>query len=180
MASPLTYSFSLFSQPHLIIFYIPAKLTICLDRIQVKDSQVQEIDDQKTILLNEMAHAFGALIDFSIFFTNPVTGLPYGQMNQGATCNDGSTLPYMPSNIAASSYGSNGFQHDVFELTTPIATQVARNVFGCQEMTGVRLERQSNSGGPVGKCFGPYLDARLFFDELLGSTTNTVSVAYIE
>jgi hypothetical protein len=154
------------------------KLVMCLDRIDVKSGIIAErqLEEVRVAQLAEIAHALGALTDFFFSYINPKTGMSYGyDLAPDSTpysCNDGSSIVLKPRNVFATTYGA--YPHKVNEVRMPVSTQVAKNLHNCQEVTGVRLEKQSTDGYLIGSCFGSYLDARLYDDDLLSSTRTNV------
>jgi hypothetical protein len=129
-----------------------------------------EIDRVSANHLGDMAAVFGASTDLFMFYYDETFDGPIGKNKVDVTCLDGSTYLYgLPGNVQQ---GSNDGHKQYFEITTPRVTQVARNIFNCQSMTGARIENQNTSPteeGTDASCFGVGLDKRLFHDDALTS-----------
>jgi len=52
-----------------------------------------------------------------------------------------------------------------YEMVLPTVTQVARNQFNCQSLTGARIENQPTSND----CIGSHFDERYFFDDIMSA-----------
>lgn len=101
------------------------------------------------------------------YFRNPETGEPLTPRPFVATdvqCVDGSiqNLIWPASNTVETRQSSDGRYYH--EVVTPRVTQVARNHFDCQSMTGARLENQPEAFN----CTGSHWDERLYLSELMG------------
>jgi hypothetical protein len=115
-----------------------------------------------------VCHALGFTINSLKYFRNSTTGEPLTPRPftpENVRCADGSVqrLAFPASNTVVSRPTSDGrFYH---EVVTPRVTQVVRNHFNCQSMTGARLENQPTS---TFGCVGSHWDERLFLSELMG------------
>jgi hypothetical protein len=148
-------------------------VSICLDRVDVASENVvseEEIQRLVSLYLGEMAVALGATSDLFAAYKDVTTGEPVvGNANTDATCLDGSNPRngLIPGNVQANTYGNGA---TFFEITTPTVTQVVRNIFDCQSMTGARLENQPfKPSGMDGTCIGDGWDMRLFHEEVLSN-----------
>jgi hypothetical protein len=130
----------------------------------------EEIERLVSLQLGEMAIALGATSDLFSFYNDIKTGEPVGYDLAPATCLDGTAaLGGLPANVQKNSYGDR-VTKDFFEVTTPLVTQVVRNIFGCQSMTGARLENQPfKPSASDGNCIGDGWDMRLFHEEVLSN-----------
>jgi hypothetical protein len=131
----------------------------------------EEIERLVSLQLGEMAIALGATSDLFSFYTDITTGLPVGYAVTTDTCLDGTAVlgGRLPANVQKNSYGDS-ITKDFFEVTTPLVTQVVRNIFDCQSMTGARLENQPfKPSASDGNCIGDGWDMRLFHEEVLSN-----------
>jgi hypothetical protein len=158
-----------------------------LDRINVVDGVVEEkeIDRLVSLQLGEMAVALGVSSDLFGFY-NDDTGFPVGyRTDRDIDCLDGQLAvgirAGIPANVQSNTY-DNG--KTFFEITTPMVTQVVRNIFDCQSMTGARLENQpfkpSTIVGRTGACIGSGWDARLFHEEVLSNHVSSIHAFFLK
>lgn len=154
------------------------RLTMCLDRIDLVNGVIpqRELDSQVFIQMHEIGHILGVGSDLFQFYTNPSTGEPYGVRRGDFPCVEegGGTIDTLPQNVQANSYGEGDRERLFYEVTTPTVTRVVQNKFGCDTITGARLENQPTSGGRIGRCIGVHFDERLFYDDLMGAIANQV------
>jgi hypothetical protein len=145
----------------------------------------KEIDRLVSLQLGELATALGVSSDLFGFY-NDETGLPVGYMtNRDIDCLDGQLAAGIgagiPANVQSNTY-DNG--KTFYEITTPMVTQVVRNIFDCQSMTGARLENQafkpSAIVGSTGACIGSGWDARLFHEEVLSNHVSSIRVFFLK
>jgi leishmanolysin-like peptidase len=154
-------------------------VSICLDRVNLAIGapvvSEEEIQRLISLYLGEMAVALGATSDLFGYYKDVTTGKDVvGYALTEATCLDGSDPPngVIPGNVQANTYGDG---KTFFEITTPTVTQVVRNIFNCQSMTGARLENQPfKPSGKDGTCIGDGWDMRLFHEEVLSNHVRNV------
>jgi hypothetical protein len=145
----------------------------CLDAVNVVGGVVddEEVERLVSLYLGELAVALGATSDLFGFFNDPETAEPYGYKfaPTGTLCLDGQTAAgRLPVIVQQDTYGSNA--KPFFEITTPLVTQVARNLFDCQSLNGARIENQPfKPSTHVGLCIGDGWDSRLFYEEVLAT-----------
>lgn len=125
--------------------------------------------DLALLAIHEVCHALGFTIDLLKYFRDPTTGEPLTPRPFTPTnvrCADGSvqSLEFPATNTVMTRQTPD--DRIFHEVVTPRVTQVARNQFNCQSMTGARLENQPTSAGF--SCVGSHWDERLFLSELMG------------
>lgn len=78
-------------------------------------------------------------------------------------CVDGCTqnVVTLGCNTLGEGVYSDGMRY--FEITTPTVRQVTRNHFGCQTLTGARLENQLTN---LDYCFRSHWDERYFYNKV--------------
>jgi hypothetical protein len=142
----------------------------CLDTVNVVAGVVEddEVERLVSLYLGELAVALGATSDLFSFYNDPATDEPYGYVVSSALCLDGTAASHLPAIVQQNSYGLNA--KSFFEITTPLVTQVAKNIFGCQSLTGARIENHPfKPSVDAGLCIGDGWDSRLFHEEVLAT-----------
>ena len=131
--------------------------------------QNDPIADVTYVAIHEVAHALGFSFDLFKYFRNPETGEPLTPrpfVPTNVTCVDGTTqtMVWPAANTIQTRLNWDGRIYH--EVVTPRVTQVARNQFNCQNLTGARLGTQSTSLSF--SCTDSHWDERLFLSELMG------------
>lgn len=148
-------------------------INFCLDAIKVRSPNSITEASKKNLLsigIHEFAHVLGINGESWKFFRHPATGEPLTARPfepQLYTCVNGERYKdvIVPScNTLKQGVSSNGMPY--FEIVTPTVKQVARNQFGCQALTGARLENQPTN---ILDCFGTHWDERYFYSETLSA-----------
>jgi len=125
--------------------------------------------DMANLAIHETCHALGFALNLFKYFRDPETGDPMTPRPFTPTdvlCVDGSVqnLVFPSENTLATRQSSDGRVYH--EIVTPRVTQVVRNQFDCQSLTGARIENQPTAEGY--NCTGSHWDERLFLSELMG------------
>eukprot|EP00978_Attheya_sp_CCMP212_P011026 scaffold26915_cov71-Attheya_sp.AAC.9 len=122
----------------------------------------ESIEDTITVLMHELAHVLGFTSLLYPFFRSPVTGEPLTPRPfslENVICSDGSIQNNIirPSSVTTLGEGmsSNNKGTPYFEIITPTVTQLVRNHFDCQQLTGARLENQVTTPED---CYGSHWD----------------------
>lgn len=146
---------------------IAGSVIVCLDRLDVT-SESSKDKFYKTIL-HEISHVLGMrAIDFP-FYYDPETGLPRTPrpfQPKTVTCVDGNMIRTAAPSDTTLKAGFTNRGNLYYEIVTPTVTQVVRNHFDCQKMSGARLENQPTNDG---NCFGSHWEARLFASEVVAA-----------
>jgi hypothetical protein len=119
------------------------------------------------VAIHEVAHALGFAFRLFKNFRDPETGEPLTPRPFVATnvaCVNGTTanLEWPANNTIQTRVNWDGKTYH--EVVTPRVTQVARNQFDCQSLTGARLENYPETN----QCTGSHWDERLFLSEIMG------------
>ena len=157
----------------MIFFSNSGFINFCLDEIPVHSSgKVKQSDIQNLISvgIHEFAHVLGMNGESWKFFRHPLTGepmteRPFTKVNR--VCVNGKKFKdvVIPScRTIQEGKSSNGMPY--FEIVTPTVRQVVRNQFGCQTLTGARLENQPTNEYD---CFGTHWDERYFYADTLSA-----------
>jgi hypothetical protein len=152
-------------------------LSICLDDMEVQDDKVYENEKLKHIgfLARLVGRFLGLSPNLFQYYRNPETGELWGERPMQLSCGgseDESEM--MVSNFIEQRTTEESDPY--YELSTPTVTQVVRNHFDCQSLTGARLD--SPLLGTDGRCLFPQLDLRYHFDEDMTSISQTADTAF--
>ena len=101
-----------------------------------------------------------------LFYYDSETGLPRtpNPQEEEVTCITGERKRmFVPDETTLREKYSRGVRY--FEVTLPTVTQVVRNQFNCQRLTGAPLENQPTNED----CFGSHFEERFFFTESLSA-----------
>lgn len=128
-----------------------------------------DIADLGLLAIHEVGHALGFSLNLLKYFRDPETGEPMTPRpftESLVTCVDGTaqSMVFPAENTVATRRFDDGRVYH--EVVTPRVTQVARNQFDCQSITGARLENQPTAAGY--NCTGSHWDERLYLSELMG------------
>lgn len=150
---------------------IAGRLVVCVDKIDVannKEVPQNQVDFHTQVLVHEVGNVLGMSSGMMQYYRNPATGFSWGaNFTTNVSCVDGSTQDLPVPSILHPGKTPNGDSY--FEVRSPTVVQVVRNQFGCQELSGARLENQPLT--PT--CFGDHWEERIFFDERSSSVTAT-------
>jgi hypothetical protein len=129
------------------------------------------LPDYTDVAVHEMAHLLVFTDWLYKYFRTPdgTPRTPRPFQDETRACADGSTLKAkFPSRTTVNTtFNSEG--RLTLQITTPRVAQVARNQFGCDSMTGARLEDQS------GTCLGSHWHERLFLGEIMSPAMSSSS-----
>lgn len=139
-------------------------LRFCLDSLVLdRSGQITTISRNIALreVMRELGHVLGMYPDLFKFFRNPKTGQPLTPrpfVESMTPCvvansNNGGQQSQMIEKPACNTIKEGMTNRGVryYEVVTPTVVAVARNQFGCQLMTGARLENQVDGSE---NCFG--------------------------
>ena len=155
-------------------------LSICLNNMDVQDNIVydKEILHYTALLSQLMGRFLGLSPSLFRYFRDPESGQLYGERPMAIECGDDEqmvTQETMLSNIIQ--------QHDVrdgesfYKIVTPLVSQVVRNHFDCQSMSGAILDIPLPDPDGHGCSFFD-LDLRYHFDEDMTSISQNADSAF--
>lgn len=128
--------------------------------------------------VHEIAHVLGITSSDMLFYYDSNTGKPRTPEPQEktVTCMTGDRKKMMvpDETTLREKYTTRGVRY--FEVTLPTVTQVARNQFNCQTLTGAPLENQPTNED----CFGSHFEERYFFTESLSAILGKTSVTRLQ
>ena len=149
-------------------------INFCLSNFDEK-----KMDKMVKIGVHEMAHILGWNDDLLKYFRNRETGEPFTSRpfkTESVPCVDGRFRDYeLPAQntLQMKKDWSTGVEAIYYEVVTPSLQQVTRNQFGCQTLTGARLENQPTKNS----CIGAHFDERYFFTEVMGAIYSSASAS---
>ena len=142
---------------------------MCLDAIDLATERGRKITLET--VMHEFVHILGFYWEDFVKYRHPRTGLPRTPLadreeTKAVTCTDGTGKQViMPSDDTLRAFVNPKTGDTQYEITTETVTAVARNQFGCSDLTGAWLEdRQEGAGSD---CFGSHWDFRLFSTEFM-------------
>ena len=142
---------------------------MCLDAIDLATERGRKITLET--VMHEFVHILGFYWEDFVAYRHPRTGLPRTplddrEISRSVTCADGTRREViMPGDDTLKAFINPKTRKTQYEIMTETVTAVARNQFGCSDLTGAWLEDRQEGAGD--DCFGSHWDFRLFSTEFM-------------
>ena len=155
-------------------------MNICLNAVSS-----QPLSNLEEILSHELLHVLVMSEYLFPFYRNAGNGYalsdPYN-IEKVECVNDNDSIDFyeISKNVLQSKterilYNNRASNQLYYELTLPTVTQVVRNQFHCQSLTGARIENQPTNPN---SCFGSHLDERFFQYNLMSALYDSTSLHF--
>jgi len=167
-------------------------LSICIDDIQTFFDDKNQIERNIVTIMHEMGHILGFNAESLAHFRDGDTGEPLTPRDENGDVIDVTVectgvYPRMEARIPLPSSNITSFKNvrggvRVAEIVTPTVRRVARNMFGCQSLSGAELESgewqlfgDDSVEISAGECIGDHWERRLFRTDLLNPIVDDVA-----
>ena len=156
-------------------------ISICLNNMDVQDNSVydKEILHHTALLSQLMGRFLGLSPSMFRYFRDPESGQLYGERPMAIECGDEEQMVTQEtklSNIIQQHDARDG--EPFYKIVTPSVSQVVRNHFDCQSMSGAILDIPLPDPNGQGGCSFFDLDLRYHFDEDMTSISQNADSAF--